>query len=130
MIDDIVQEVRDKGYSIRYSNDCHYSCLVIQIYNDWIKVERTIEHVFLADELSVIGLIREMLAELEKTKFKIIEIDPDFVEHVDANDGYCPCAFERTDDTLCPCKDFREQDEPGECLCGRYMKVINDVETP
>ena len=36
---------------------------------------------------------------------------------------YCPCAFEQTQDTLCPCKSFREQLEPGECHCGRYFKT-------
>ena len=54
---------------------------------------------------------------------KIIEINPDFKAAVDANDGYCPCMIDKTDDTKCPCKDFREQTEPGECLCGRYAKV-------
>ena len=51
----------------------------------------------------------------------IIEIDPDFAELVEANDGYCPCAIEKTEDTLCPCKDFREQAD-GVCHCGRYEK--------
>lgn len=52
----------------------------------------------------------------------IIEINPDFGEAVAANDGYCPCAIERTEDALCMCKEFREQTE-GECHCGRYKKV-------
>lgn len=54
---------------------------------------------------------------------KTIEIDPDFKEIVDLNDGYCPCAV-RSEDTICPCKAFRDQDEPGECHCGRYAKVM------
>ena len=44
------------------------------------------------------------------------------------NGGYCPCAFDQNDDTICQCKDFRDQDEPGECLCGRYAKVVDYVE--
>lgn len=39
------------------------------------------------------------------------------------NDGYCPCQFEKTDDTKCMCKGFREQ-ESGECHCGLYVKEI------
>lgn len=52
---------------------------------------------------------------------KIIEINPQFKEYVDKNDGYCPCMFEKNENTKCMCKDFREMEE-GECLCGRYRK--------
>ena len=41
-------------------------------------------------------------------------------ERVKANDGYCPCRFEKTVDTKCPCKDFREN---GDCICGFFIKV-------
>ena len=44
-------------------------------------------------------------------------------ELVQKNDGYCPCAIRKTEDTKCMCKAFREQTEPGECHCGLYMKV-------
>lgn len=37
---------------------------------------------------------------------------------------YCPCKLERNDDTVCPCKEFREQFYEGECHCGRYEKVL------
>lgn len=37
------------------------------------------------------------------------------------NDGYCPCRLDKTPDTLCMCKEFREMDE-GECCCGLYVK--------
>ena len=37
------------------------------------------------------------------------------------NDGYCPCKINKTDDTKCMCKEFREQ-ESGECHCGLYVK--------
>ena len=39
------------------------------------------------------------------------------------NDGYCPCAVVKNDDTKCMCKEFREQITPGECHCGLYVKV-------
>lgn len=48
-------------------------------------------------------------------------------EKVVENDGYCPCLLEKNQDTKCMCKDFREQDKPGFCHCGRFMK-INVVE--
>ncbi len=51
----------------------------------------------------------------------IIEVNPDIAELVEANDGYCPCAIEKTVDTLCPCREFREQDY-GCCTCGRFKK--------
>lgn len=40
-----------------------------------------------------------------------------------ANGGYCCCAIEKTDDTRCICKEFREQidrKQPGKCPCGLY----------
>lgn len=37
------------------------------------------------------------------------------------NGGYCPCALEKTPDTICICKEFREMDE-GMCHCGLYIK--------
>lgn len=51
----------------------------------------------------------------------IKEIKPFIGELVKANGGYCPCAVERNEDTICPCKEFREQ-ETGECHCGRFEK--------
>lgn len=37
--------------------------------------------------------------------------------------GYCPCLVEKSADTKCMCKDFREQTEEGLCLCGLYKKI-------
>ena len=37
------------------------------------------------------------------------------------NGGYCPCRLEKTPDTKCMCKDFREMEE-GMCHCGLYLK--------
>ena len=54
---------------------------------------------------------------------KIVETNPQIKELVDANDGFCPCAIQHIPENVCPCKDFREQKEPGLCLCGRYEKV-------
>ena len=40
--------------------------------------------------------------------------------------GYCPCRFERTEDTKCICREFREQmadpDFEGYCHCRLYYK--------
>ena len=44
-------------------------------------------------------------------------------EAVQSNSGYCPCKIEKTPDTKCPCKEFRQQDYEGECHCGLYIKV-------
>ncbi|MBR6654338.1 MAG: hypothetical protein IKL27_06375 [Oscillospiraceae bacterium] len=54
---------------------------------------------------------------------EIIDADITVQEAIDVNGGYCPCAIEQNEDTLCPCREFREQAEPGECRCGRYEKV-------
>ena len=40
--------------------------------------------------------------------------------------GYCPCRLERTEDTKCICKEFRDQmadpDFEGYCHCMLYYK--------
>lgn len=38
------------------------------------------------------------------------------------NNGYCPCALIKNEDTKCMCKEFRELNEEGECHCGLYVK--------
>lgn len=40
------------------------------------------------------------------------------------NNGYCPCRIDKTPDTKCMCKEFREQIEKGiggKCHCGLYI---------
>lgn len=42
------------------------------------------------------------------------------------NGGYCPCRIDKTTDTKCMCKEFRDQierGEPGLCHCGLYTAV-------
>ena len=39
-----------------------------------------------------------------------------------ANNGYCPCALVKSEDTKCMCKEFREM-ESGTCRCGLYIKM-------
>lgn len=38
--------------------------------------------------------------------------------------GYCPCQPHQTEDTMCPCKFYRED---GKCICGLYVKVPQTV---
>lgn len=51
----------------------------------------------------------------------------DFVEQMlkalKENSNYCPCKIEKTKDTKCICKEFREQKD-GWCHCGLYYKDI------
>lgn len=35
---------------------------------------------------------------------------------------YCPCSLERSEDTVCMCKEFREMEE-GTCHCQLYIKT-------
>lgn len=55
---------------------------------------------------------------------KIREVDPSVKALVQQNDGYCPCAVFKNEDTKCMCKEFKEQEEPGLCHCGRFEKVV------
>lgn len=47
----------------------------------------------------------------------------EIVEAVEANEGYCPCETDKNKDTLCPCKNFRENPTVDFCHCGRYYKT-------
>lgn len=54
-------------------------------------------------------------------------IDSEFARRVEIkilkNGGHCPCQLEKTEDTICKCKDFRDMVENGEtgwCHCGLY----------
>lgn len=51
----------------------------------------------------------------------IKEINPEIGELVKQNDGYCPCAIQKNENTKCICKEFREA-ESGVCYCGRFEK--------
>jgi hypothetical protein len=62
------------------------------------------------------------LVASKKKNYVIVERDPSIKLLVDLNDGHCPCAIFHDNDTLCMCKDFREQ-ESGLCHCGRFEKV-------
>ena len=51
------------------------------------------------------------------------EIYKNVTKAVQDNNGYCPCMLNKSADTKCPCKEFREQTNEGECHCGRYLKI-------
>jgi ferredoxin-thioredoxin reductase catalytic subunit len=37
-------------------------------------------------------------------------------------DPHCPCRIIKSNENICMCKEFREQ-ESGECHCGLYIKI-------
>jgi len=39
------------------------------------------------------------------------------------SNGYCPCALFQDEDTKCMCKEFREQEVKGFCICKLYKKI-------
>ena len=40
--------------------------------------------------------------------------------------GYCPCRVERTEETKCMCKEFKDQIYEGFCHCMLYYKSLQD----
>ncbi len=54
------------------------------------------------------------------------EIVAQIKEGLKAKDGYCPCRLEKTPDTKCMCKEFRDQiadpNFEGYCHCMLYYK--------
>lgn len=47
---------------------------------------------------------------------------------IKGNNGYCPNELEKTPDTKCPCKAFREKQTAGYCGCGYYILVDDEEE--
>ena len=45
-------------------------------------------------------------------------------QKIKERNGHCPCSIFENDDTICMCKDFREQATEGLCHCKLYKKVI------
>lgn len=54
----------------------------------------------------------------------VVNPDTEFVKNlkkrIKANNGFCPCQMEKTADTKCPCKIFKDTQE---CMCGLYIQV-------
>lgn len=44
-------------------------------------------------------------------------------EAIQKNDGYCPCKINKSNDTLCMCREFRETMGDAVCHCGLYTKI-------
>lgn len=62
--------------------------------------------------------------KVRMTKHKIHR---DYVlKELKANKGYCPCQIPKSEDTKCPCKNFREEVEEGWCICELFEKVKED----
>ena len=51
------------------------------------------------------------------------EIYKEVTAAVMLNDGHCCCELQKNEDTLCLCKNFREEENSGFCHCGRFYKV-------
>ena len=44
------------------------------------------------------------------------------LQKIKENDGYCPCALIKDENTKCNCKEFREM-KRGVCHCGAFVKI-------
>ena len=65
-----------------------------------------------------------MKIELSKNKERVAEIDRLLEENLEKyGNRYCPCSLIHDDDHTCICREFMESTEPGECHCGKYVKV-------
>lgn len=61
------------------------------------------------------------------TKNPDVEFYNNITQAVKDNDNYCPCMIQKTDDTKCMCKAFREQETEGFCHCKRFYKEIDNA---
>lgn len=60
----------------------------------------------------------ELALPLKGTKFSYHKLA--IKKALARNNGYCPCIPNRSEDTKCPCKNYRETLE---CHCNLYIKV-------
>lgn len=122
---DEFSELADVGHF----NDKYVKVIGVDGYGNEVRFEK------MSDAAKWLGVSNAEIYNAIKFKYKchgyawrkesamrIREIDPGFRKYVVENDGYCPCMVEKTPDTKCMCKDFRDQKEPGPCHCGRYEK--------
>ena len=67
-----------------------------------------------------------------------IKVNPDrdiaeaVQEGLKRNNGYCPCVLEKTPDTKCMCKEFRDMikaGQEGSCHCGLMIFTKDKKET-
>ncbi len=56
------------------------------------------------------------------------ELKEQILQALKESNGYCPCRIDRTPDTKCMCKEFRDMEE-GTCHCGLYIKTKAKKET-
>ena len=52
-----------------------------------------------------------------------LNCEPNIIDALIENNGYCPCTLVKNDTTLCCCRNFRENDDKT-CHCGLYTKEI------
>lgn len=57
---------------------------------------------------------------------KDVELVSQIRKKLKENGGYCPCKIVHNEDTMCICKEFREQQTAGECHCGLYEKILGE----
>ncbi|MPM77466.1 hypothetical protein SDC9_124469 [bioreactor metagenome] len=80
------------------------------------------------------GTIAEFYTKLEETgeqemkKKMILNPNKKIVESIckrlEITGGYCPCIPEQNEDTICPCKDFRENQY---CHCTLYVEDTEGI---
>lgn len=62
----------------------------------------------------------------------MIKLNPDkeqrdFIKkQLKLNEGYCPCQVPKSEDTKCPCKNFREEIMEGWCICELFQKIKDE----
>lgn len=52
------------------------------------------------------------------------EFAKEILKQLKENNGYCPCRIEKTTESKCKCKEFRDMVERGEtgfCHCGLFI---------
>lgn len=62
------------------------------------------------------------MVKIERIHGKVLNPNDKLVNaifsRIEKCEGHCPCVKEQTDDTICPCKNYRET---GECHCSLYV---------
>lgn len=136
-----IEDITDKGY---YTNSYHvderekidiFDKLKIESKYQAISLGGAISHVDISDIKNKFNKLEEVVKfiyeNIQYVEFKITkEREVDMILNPDTekvakirkaltnNNGYCPCILNKNEDTICPCKKMRENNE---CVCGLYV---------
>lgn len=121
------QQRKDILINLKYAEELCQEIIGIGMYGDTRKHMKDLE--------DLLYMVSSQVSTATNSNIRLNQ-DTEHVEKIrkalQKTGGYCPCKLQKTDDTFCMCKEFRDQiadeDFYGKCHCGLYEKVKVGIE--